>query len=116
MGKERKRYRYENMTTPYEKLKSLPNARQHLNPGMTVEHLDAIALRSSDHEAALALNKAHYSSPSLRQAGSRHEPRPARNNGAWINPTVSEQRAETQTRRPSFRLISGLGKTVDHVL
>jgi len=57
-GKERKRYRYENMNTPYEKLKSLPNARQHLNPGVTVEHLDAIALRISDNAAALALNHA----------------------------------------------------------
>ena len=44
--------------TPYEKLKSLPNARQHLKPGVTVEHLDAIASRISDNEAALALNHA----------------------------------------------------------
>jgi hypothetical protein len=57
-GKARKRYRYEDMNTPDEKLKSLPNARQHLNPGVTVEHLDDIALRISDNEAALALNHA----------------------------------------------------------
>jgi transposase InsO family protein len=57
-GKERKKYRYEQMMTPYEKLKSLPNARQHLKPGVTVEHLDAIASRMSDTEAALALNHA----------------------------------------------------------
>ena len=30
---------------------------------------------------------------------------------AWINPTESEQKAETQIRRPSFRLISGLENT-----
>jgi len=30
---------------------------------------------------------------------------------AWINPTDSEQRAETQIRRPSFKLISGLENT-----
>lgn len=30
---------------------------------------------------------------------------------AWMNPTESEQRAETQIRRPSLRLISGLEKT-----
>jgi hypothetical protein len=29
---------------------------------------------------------------------------------AWMNPTEAEQRAETQIRRPSFRLMSGLGK------
>jgi len=57
-GKERKRYRYEDMNTPYEKLKSLSPARQHLKPGVTVEHLDAIALRISDNAAALALNHA----------------------------------------------------------
>jgi len=57
-GKERKRYRYEEMMTPYEKLKSLPEARQYLKPGMTFEHLDAIASEMSDNEAADALNKA----------------------------------------------------------
>ena len=30
---------------------------------------------------------------------------------AWMNPTESEQRAETQIRRPSLRLIFGLEKT-----
>jgi hypothetical protein len=30
---------------------------------------------------------------------------------AWMNPTEAEQKAETQIRRPSFRLISGLEKT-----
>ena len=42
-GTERMRYRYEDMNTPDEKLKALSTARQHLNPGVTVEHLDAIA-------------------------------------------------------------------------
>ena len=57
-GKERTRSRYEDRHTPYEKLKSLSPARQHLKPGVTVEHLDAIAVRISDHAAALALNHA----------------------------------------------------------
>ena len=57
-GKERKRYRYEDMKTPYEKLKSLPSACQYLTLGITVEQLDAIASRISDNEAALALNHA----------------------------------------------------------
>jgi transposase InsO family protein len=57
-GKERKRDRDEDMKTPYEKLKSLPDVRQYLNLGMTVTQLDGIASRMSDTEAALALNHA----------------------------------------------------------
>jgi transposase InsO family protein len=57
-GKERKRYHYKDMKTPYEKLKSLPDVRQYLNLGMTVAQLDGIASRMSDTEAALALNHA----------------------------------------------------------
>ena len=57
-GKERKRYRYEDMKTPYEKLKSLPDARQYFKLDITVEQLDAQAARMSDNEAALALNHA----------------------------------------------------------
>ena len=57
-GKERKRYRYEKMMTPYEKFKSLPEASQHLKLGITFEQLDAIAASMSDNESAAALNKA----------------------------------------------------------
>lgn len=57
-GKERKRYRYEEMKTPYEKLKSLPNASQYLKPGITLDELDAQATKMSDNDAALALNNA----------------------------------------------------------
>ena len=46
------------MKTPYEKLKSVPEASQYLKLGITVEQLDAIASRMSDNEAALALNHA----------------------------------------------------------
>jgi hypothetical protein len=46
------------MTTPYEKLKSLPEATQYLKPGVTFEHLDAIAYAISDNEAARRLNEA----------------------------------------------------------
>jgi glycogen debranching enzyme len=42
-GKVRKQYRYQNMMTPHEKLRSLPEAESHLKPGMTLEKLDAIA-------------------------------------------------------------------------
>ncbi len=57
-GKERKRYHYKDMKTPYEKLQSLPDVRQYLKLGITVEQLDAQAARMSDTEAALALNHA----------------------------------------------------------
>lgn len=57
-GKERKKYRYERMMTPYEKLKSLPDATSHLRLGVTFEQLDAIASRMSDNDTAAALNRA----------------------------------------------------------
>jgi hypothetical protein len=40
-GRMRKRYRFEDMMTPYEKLKSLPNAAGFLKPGMSFAALDA---------------------------------------------------------------------------
>lgn len=57
-GRIRKRYRYEQMMTPYEKLKSLPDAAQYLKPGITFQQLDDIALAMSDNEAARRLNEA----------------------------------------------------------
>jgi len=57
-GKQRKTYPYERITTPYEKLKSLPRAESHLKPGLTFETLDAIAFAISDNEAARQLNAA----------------------------------------------------------
>lgn len=57
-GKQRKRYRYEQMMTPYEKLKSLPNANQYLKPGVSFESLDDIAHAISDNEAASRLQEA----------------------------------------------------------
>lgn len=57
-GKERKRYRYEEMKTPYEKFKSVLNASDCLKPGITFEQLDAQAAMMSDNDEALALNNA----------------------------------------------------------
>jgi transposase InsO family protein len=57
-GRLRKHYRYQDMKTPYEKLKSLPDACEHLKPGMTFQALDEIAAQCSDNEAALRLNQA----------------------------------------------------------
>lgn len=57
-GKIRKRYRYADMMTPYDKLKSLADAARYLKPGMTFKRLDKIASECSDNEAAKRLNEA----------------------------------------------------------
>ena len=57
-GKIRKRYRLEDMMTPYEKLKSLPEASAFLKPGVTFDQLDRLAATISDNEAAEKLNEA----------------------------------------------------------
>lgn len=57
-GRERKRYPYKLMMTPYEKLKSLPLAEQYLKPSMTFQQLDVQAQAISDNEAAQRLNDA----------------------------------------------------------
>jgi hypothetical protein len=57
-GRQRKRYPYKLMMTPYEKLKSLPLAEQFLKPGITFQQLDAQASAMSDNETAQRLNDA----------------------------------------------------------
>ena len=57
-GRQRKRYPYKMMMTPYEKLKSLDHAEQFLKPGITFEQLDAQANAMSDNEAVQRLNDA----------------------------------------------------------
>ena len=57
-GKQRKRYPYDALMTPYEKLKSLPKAAAYLKPGLRFEILDTIAHEQSDNEAADQLQKA----------------------------------------------------------
>lgn len=51
-GKQKKKYEYKNMMTPYDKLKSLTNAEQYLKEDMTFKKLDDIAKAMSDNEAA----------------------------------------------------------------
>jgi len=60
-GRQRKRYRYDRMTTPYEKLKALPTAEQFLKPGLSFQTLDDIAYAISDNEAAKRLQNARQS-------------------------------------------------------
>ena len=57
-GRQRKHYPYKLMMTPYEKLKSLPEAKQYLKRGITFQQLDAQAGEISDNEAAQRLNDA----------------------------------------------------------
>jgi len=57
-GRQRKRYPYRLMMTPYEKLKSLPQAGAFLKPGIDFAQLDAVAGAMSDNAAAERLNTA----------------------------------------------------------
>ena len=57
-GKEKKIYPYRSMMTPYEKLKSLPDAINYLKAGTSFEALDLIMLSSTDLQAAKAMKKA----------------------------------------------------------
>ena len=57
-GKQRKRYPYKNLMTPYEKLKSLDDAQRYLKPELSFEILDRIAYGISDNAAADALQQA----------------------------------------------------------
>ena len=59
-GKQRKRYLYDNMMTPYDKLKSLPNADRYLKSGISFEILDKVAYQISDNQAADLLKKARH--------------------------------------------------------
>lgn len=59
-GKERKVYKPQDYMTPYQKLKSLPNAEQYLKPGVTFTKLTAIEDAMSDTDFAIAMRKAKY--------------------------------------------------------
>ena len=55
-GKIKKKYTH--WITPYEKLKSLPDAPPYLKPGFTFAQLDQIAYAKSDNEFAEEMNRA----------------------------------------------------------
>jgi hypothetical protein len=52
-----KTYPYESMMTPYEKLKSLPNAKTYLKPGVHFEKLDEQVMAITDNACAELLQK-----------------------------------------------------------
>ena len=56
-GKEKKIYKQKDMMTPYEKLKSLPDAQKYLKSDITFEILDKNSMEMSDNEAAEKLQK-----------------------------------------------------------
>jgi len=51
-GKMKKKYRYQDYQTPYEKLKSIPDTQKYLKDGITLEILDKKAKRYTDNEMA----------------------------------------------------------------
>jgi len=57
-GKLRRRYRRQDIHTPYERLKALPGAAGWLRAGVDFEQLDAQAYALSDNQAAKRLNQA----------------------------------------------------------
>ena len=57
-GKQRKKYRYQDMMTPYEKFKSLHRPSQYLKSGITFKQLNAFAQEMTDNEAAEQLHLA----------------------------------------------------------
>lgn len=57
-GKQKKKYCYQDMMTPYEKFRSLSKPSQYLKPGVTFKTLDAFANKMTDNEAAEQMNSA----------------------------------------------------------
>ena len=57
-GKQRRQYHYDKMMTPYEKLKTLDHAENHLKATLSFQQLDKEAYRISDNEAADQMNLA----------------------------------------------------------
>jgi transposase InsO family protein len=51
-GKRKREYKLENYATPFQKLKSLPEAEKHLKPGIRMEALGRMAAAMSDTEFA----------------------------------------------------------------
>lgn len=60
-GKQRKKYPYKAMMTPYDKLKSLPDSEKYLKEGVTFEIMDKIAFAITDNQSAERLQKARQS-------------------------------------------------------
>ena len=55
-GKEKKHYPYESMMTPYDRLKTIPDAEVYLKPEVTFKDVDEFSMLMSDNESARILN------------------------------------------------------------
>ena len=75
----RRKYRQQDVRTPYEKLKSLPDAKSHLKDNASFDELDRIAYATSDLDAVRRVNDARRdrSTPSTS-----HRPMPP--DGAFV--------------------------------
>ena len=51
-GKRKRQYKLQDYATPYEKLGSMPDVKQYLKTGISLEHLAKTATRMSDTECA----------------------------------------------------------------
>lgn len=56
-GKEKKKYHIQNYQTPYEKFKSLKQAKKYLKPNINFDQIDQIAYTDSDTEFAEKMNQ-----------------------------------------------------------
>lgn len=57
-GKQRKKYPYKSMMTPYDKLKSLPESKKYLKDELTFDIMDKIAYAMTDNQSADQLQEA----------------------------------------------------------
>jgi transposase len=57
-GKVKRKYPYDKINTPYEKLKSIPGFENYLRPGVSLSMLDTFAKQMSDNEFAERMVKA----------------------------------------------------------
>jgi hypothetical protein len=74
-GKRRRRYKREDYATPYEKLKSLPEAASYLKAGLSFAQLDRQAKAMSDTECARKMSAAKAELPRQCKSESPVPPR-----------------------------------------
>ena len=71
-GKVRRKYRRQDVTTPYEKLKSLPDAQCYLKDDTSFDELDQLAYAMSDLDAVTRVNDARRDLFNAIDAGLHH--------------------------------------------
>ena len=71
-GKVRRKYRRQDVTTPYEKLKSLPDAQCYLKASASFDELDRFAYVVSDLDAVIRVNDARRDLFNAIDAGLHH--------------------------------------------